>query len=245
MPKAPNDNPNYPSLWKAIADHERLRAPDRCAVQRGRVASRQFAGGFMLAPANDNQDWPLLKALRADGKLELVGAAERYRRLWDTASNVPLGTGQPNDLYVVPRYAKKDDPDNRTRGTLETAHAGGDFAGRKVLRETGKIAEKRIEEDARNPEQHATARVRTFKGENGLVAIIDARCDMERLHGVLGPLVDAFEEAVIHSATLAEIGAARGIGQHASGAGKMVVMMGLYAVQAEFMAMDRERRRVA
>lgn len=234
----------YPSLWKAIADHERATTIDRQTGQRARIARHQFAGGFMPAPANDNQAWPLLKALRQDGESDLIAIAERYRQLWDAASNVPLGTAQPNDLFVVPRYAKRDDPDNRTRGALETSHAGGEFAGGKVMRETGQIAERRIVDEARNPERHATARIRTYRGENGLVAIIDARRDMARLHGALGPLVEPFEEAVIHSATLVEIGQARGIGQHASGAGKMAVMIGMHAVRTEFEIMDRERRRL-
>jgi hypothetical protein len=234
-----------PSLWKAVADHARLVEGETETQLRQTHVIRRAQGFAWTSPANDNQAWPLLKALRQDGNEALVRVAERYRALWDRAHQVPMGTAQPNDLFVVPKYAAKDDPDNRTRGALETAHTDGEHAGGKVLRETGAVAEKRIRDGTPNPPRRATSRVRTDHTEDTLISIIDARRDLARLHAALGPLVDAFEEAVVDCSTLAEVGASRGIGQHAGGAGKLVVMMGMEAVQAELARIDRERRAVA
>jgi hypothetical protein len=232
----------HPSIWKAANDHDRAAGPEMKLSQFARIARSQFHGGFLDAPDNDNQAWPLLKSLRQDGKGELIAVAERYRRTHDSAQTQPMGTANPNDLFVVPKYGKSDDPDNRTRGVLETSHTAGEPTGGKVQRETGQIADTRLKAGAPNPARRSTSRVRTDNTEDVLVGIIDARRDLTRLRAVLGPLLGPFEEAVLDGETLADIGTARGIGQHAGGAGKLVVMMGLEAVQAEFRRIDRERR---
>lgn len=231
----------FPSVWKAANDHDRAAEPDAKLAQSARIASHQYSGGFQPPKAsNDNHGWPLLKALRQDGKDQLIAAAERYQALWHRAHTVPLGTGSADDLFVVPRYSKKDDPDNGTRGTLEITHTAGDWAGGKVLPETGMMASARAVKGKLNPTRRATKRIRTDHTESIMAAILDARVMITRLHGLLGPLVEPFEAAVITGATLTEIGEAGGIGQHAAGAGKLVVMMGLEVVAAEFQRMRGE-----
>lgn len=233
---------DHPSIWKAANDHGRAVEPEMKRRQFARIARSQYHGGFTDAPANDNQAWPLLKLLRQDGKSELIAVAERYRRTHDSGQTQMMGTANPRDLFVVPKYGKADDPDNRTRGALETSHTAGEPTGGKVQRETGQVADARQKAAAPNPVHRSTSRVRTDNTESILVASIDARRDLARLRAALGPLVGPFEEAVLDGETLSDIGAVRGIGQHAGGAGKLVVMMGLEAVQAEFCRMDREKR---
>lgn len=81
-----------------------------------------------------------------------------------------------------------------------------------------------------------------WNGDDALLAAIDSKRVIRRLQIALGPLREVFEDGVLHGETLSAIGAQRGIGQHASGAGKALVMLGLEAVQREFHQIDRMSR---
>ncbi|MGH8466280.1 MAG: hypothetical protein ACRER5_19235, partial [Pseudomonas sp.] len=72
---------------------------------------------------------------------------------------------------------------------------------------------------------------------------IDSRKGIYRLQQKLGPLVEPFEDAVLHGVTLSSIGEAKGGNTVSSGPiGRAYVMDGLAIVQAELAVMDREER---
>jgi hypothetical protein len=194
--------------------------------------------------ANDNQAWPLLAQLRKDGNGALVPVVTRYRQLWQCAYANPLeGTDPERSIFnVVQRSADKSDPDDRKKGTLLTSHSAGQDNGSKAIRETSDLADHRRKNGTPNPTRPGTARIREWHGEDMIASTIDAKRDILRLRAVLGVGREPFEESVCYGSTLTEIGASRDIGQHASGAGKMIVMLGIEAVQNEFRLMDRERR---
>lgn len=212
---------------------------------RAGIARRQFAGSIKSVPANDNQSWPLLAQLRKDGNDVLVPVAERYRQTYDRATmNGLQGVDAESNIFnVVQRPAVKSDPDNRTKGPLRLAHTAGQSAGGRVARPASE--DRRKDDDKPNPTRPGVAKSYSRRGDDMAVSVIDAKRDLLRLRKVLGPLVEPFEEAVVDGDTLTEIGRRRDAGQSAPGAGKLVVMIGLQAVQEEFGRMDREQRRAA
>jgi hypothetical protein len=232
---------NGPSAWRVEADRARITEEQPLMEHRARIAGHQYHGGFMPAPANDNQAWPLLAQLRKDGNDVLIPVAQRYRRLWERSRVEPLqGTNPEADIFnIVQRLAAKNDPDGRTKGTLRTRHAAGIGAGGKTKRAPD--PDKRADDDMPNPTRPGTARTRSWRGEDLVVSVIDAKRDIARLRAILGIGAEPFEEAVCLGSTLTEVGQSRGAGQSSPGAGKLVVMMGLQAVQEEFQRMDRER----
>jgi hypothetical protein len=238
-------NDNAPSLWKAITDHSRLVDEERQTELRREHIIRRAQAFTWTVPANDNQAWPLLQSLRKDGNASLVPVAERYRALWEKANLEPLkGTDPEADIFrIVMKPANKADPDGRTKGVLVTSHAAGIRTGGKRSRLQ---ASEKIRDDAGpNPTRPGTARTKTWRGEDIMASWIDANRDLDRLRCALGAVTEAFEEAVCYGATLTEIGRSRGAGQSAPGAGKLLVMLGLEVVQAEFARMDRDRKRCA
>lgn len=237
-------NDNAPT-WKDRVEAERpIEADNVVDLQRWHLARRAHAFAWKV-PKNDNQAWPLLAQLRRDGNEVLVPVAERYRQTFDRATmNGLQGVDVEGGLFnVVQRPAVKSDPDMRTKGPLKLAHtAAQSHGGRKVIPMN---EDKRKDNDKPNPTRPGTARSYTKRTDEMAVSVIDAKRDITRLRAALGPLVEPFEEAVISGDTLTEIGKRRDAGQSSPGAGKLVVMMGLEVVQAEFRKMDRERRLAA
>lgn len=231
--------------WKDKVDAERpVEAGNVLDLQRWHLARRAYAFTWK-APRNDNQAWPLLAQLRRDGNEVLVPVAERYRRTFDRAAmNGLQGVDVEGNVFnVVQQPAVKSDPDMRTKGPMKLAHTAGQaHGGRKVIPIN---EDKRKNDDKPNPTRPGTARSYSKRTDEIAVSVIDAKRDLHRLRAALGPLVEAFEEAVLDGDTLTEIGQRRDAGQSSPGAGKLVVMMGLQAVQAEFRKMDRERRAAA
>ncbi|MBK1793541.1 hypothetical protein JHL21_03420 [Devosia sp. WQ 349] len=236
-----------PSLWKASADHDRALSEERQATLKySHVMKRAAHWTDKPVPANDNQSWPLLQALRKDGNDAFVPVAERYRATHDRAMQEPLAATWHEDLYVVPKYANKADPENRTKGALQTAHTAGALSGGHVVRESSKLADKRLHEGTRNPPRRSVSKAREWHGEDNVAAVIDARTDLARYRSALGPLLKSFEDAVLHAATLTEVGESMGAASKTGGAvGKAVVMLGLQVVQEAMSAISWEQRGVA
>lgn len=237
-------NDNAPS-WKERVDVERpIEADNIVYLQRLHLAKRAHAFAWKV-PKNDNQDWPLLAQLRRDGNDVLVAVAQRHRRTFDrTTMNGLQGVDVESNIFnVVQQPAVKSDPDMRTKGPLRVAHTAGQSHGRRKV--VALNEDKRKDSDDPNPTRPGVAKSYSKRCDEMVVGVIDAKRDIARLRMALGPLVESFEEAVINGDTLTDIGKRRDAGQSSPGAGKLIVMMGLQAVQEEFRKMDWERRLVA
>lgn len=174
-----------------------------------------------------------------------MSVAERYRALWEKANLEPLqGVNPEADIFgIVQKPANISDPDGRTKGALQLTHTAGVKSGGKRKRTPS--SESITDATGPNPTRPGVARAPAKSGEDIMAAWIDANRDLDRLRAVLGPIAEAFEEAVCHGFTLTEVGLSRGAGQSSPGAGKLLVMMGLEVAAFEFGRIDRERRRSA
>jgi hypothetical protein len=201
-----NDNG---SPWKERADAERAAEAARCMELKRALLVRKATGFRWSVPANDNQAWPLAQQLRKDGNEPLLGVAERYRTLFDSAhTSAPLiGTEQGNDFMpLVQKVWDRPDGSTANKGVLTLKHhvvdVRGETPGADIV-----VARREPTTFLRRPAKPAAKR---WNGDNLIIAVIDSKRDLVRLRTALGPLAKTFEEAVVHGATLTDIGRGRG-----------------------------------
>lgn len=192
-----------------------------------KLAKRQSIG--TNEPANDNQPWPLAAQLRREGNEVLLAVAERYRSVYDAATYEPqlVGREPDNDMVLDVRQVTKTD------GTV--AYKG--VRVERLKRHEAANDNEVITFPPREPRRHP----QKWVGDAGLIAHIDGTYILSRLRIALGPLVECFDDAVLHGRTLTAIGQDNGLNSVASGPGaKLLVMLGLEAVQKELSQIDRE-----
>ncbi|MCW0235264.1 MAG: hypothetical protein OJJ21_16810 [Ferrovibrio sp.] len=238
------DNDNNAEKWtdddraKASAAHASYRAglaatrkaeAKACRRAGAPARHRQILGdGWDGKADNDNIGWPLAKALKADGKEHLLRAAMEYRRIEASANSGSQLGGTALGLEPV-RLDQKTwvnrEGEVVTKGERKlTSAAYADVAPTQAGRQT---------EGMMRPAQPAP---KPWNGDAKVNAMIDDKDRLARLRGVLGPMVDAFEDAVLSGRTLEDIG--RGVGRassksSAAPAGKAIVIMALYVVASE------------
>lgn len=205
---------------------------------------------WATCPANDNQAWPLAQWLRKDGNEVLLKVAERYRAMYDASIvEVPLIGAMPDENSSAPLDRRVHNREDGTVGykgvrTVKGAigRLDGDDGSSKVIPMNETIRSAMQSGVSTFPMRPKSPAMKKWNGDRLINAAIDSRKGIYRLQQKLGPLVEPFEDAVLHGETLRAIGEDRGIGQHAPGAGRVLVMMGLEVVQAELAVMDREER---
>lgn len=249
-PKADNDNPVFTVAEEAreltaIVDElddawtgVRMRVPEGVPVFRYGIdgpsedhriragqawyASNRFSG----QAANDNQDWPLGKLLKAEGAEYHLRLAERYRDLWN-AANMPcqlIGRDIGNDLYVL--------------GDRRLDESTGQFIDKGIKTVTGKRAQldvaptRAVKADPDKTKRRAKPMPKKWQGDWPLLHHIDAGRELAAVQCALGFLREGFEAAVVFGATLEAIGHDHGVGNKtgAKGGGRSIVMLGLQCV---------------
>lgn len=222
---------------------------------RARIQKRQAAGSGWDGVANDNEVFPFLTTLRRrqdDGSIALV---MRYRGLIALCAAQPLqgaaiGSDDPMSKEFVTR---------KMRGVAEVDAAakageaeivpGGDLTYKQLRKaKGGKASEPNRRAVAATQNTYArTASLGLKFTDEVLIRAIDAKPALGELRAALGPLLDAFEDAVLGGRTLAEIGVAAGYSKkRAEMAGDAWVTMALDTLRETWAAMTkREERRAA
>ena len=243
--KPANDNNPSKTEDEVKARRESVGPSKTYRKLSAQLRSRQSIGNPRAD--NDNQAWPLAEQLRRDGNEALLSVAERYRTVYEAAMYEPRLVGnQPDDFWSP----EQNHSINQKTGKLKlngqkrskTAAAmpvdDGTF---KVVSVTDEAWEQMVEAGPVTfPRRPKMQMLRKWNGDAVLIAAIDAKPMLARLQVALGPLLDVFEDAVISGMTFTDIGRTGGIGQHAAGAGKFAVMLGLQTVQEEFRRIDLE-----
>ncbi|WP_163269653.1 hypothetical protein [Chelativorans alearense] len=196
-------------------DEHRIRA------QAAWCSSQRFSGQH----ANDNQDWPLAKLLKAEGHDHCLALAERYRDLFDAAnSSVDLiGKDMADNIYLMHRT----DLDESTGKLLDKG--------------AKKVAGKKARLDMHG-KQSAKPIPKKWSGDWPLLHRIDANRELALAQAALGWLREALEAAVVGGEKLETIGRGHGARnpKGANGAGRALVFLGFQALD-EFW----QRRRIA
>lgn len=200
--------------------HDGPTIDDRLKMQAARLTSNKYRSQL----ANDNQDWPLKKLLNTEGNAVCLAWAERYRDLFDAAtSNVQMiGKDASENVYVLHR-SKEDE----STGTI-TYREEKVIKGKKSQLDT---QPNRATAAGEQTKKRAAPVPKKWQGDWPLLNKIDASYELARLRAKLGPIIPAFEAAVIDSQTLEDIGKAHGIGNKgAAGAGRALVFLGFDVV---------------
>lgn len=205
---------------------------------------------WIKCPANDNKDWPLAQWLRKDGNEVLLKVAQRYRAMYDASIvEVPLIGAMPDSDMAAPldqRVHNREDGSvgykgvRRVKGAI--ARTDGDDGTSNVVPINDKVRTAIQSGVSTFPMRPRSPVMKKWNGDRLINAAIDSRKGIRRLRDKLGPLVEAFEDAVLHGETLAAIGEERGGPRNAGVAGRVLVILGLEVVQRELAVIDREER---
>lgn len=215
---------------------KRLTAGAAVTVCQPGKPPKQFTAWKPGKPANDNepQSWPLAEALRRAGRHDDIELCDIYRGLWSIMAADPLQGRDPN----MSEGEKEVETENR--GSLDDETGEISYKGvRQTDRSPGTVTKATRKGDSDSGERYRPT-VSRFN-ERTLIAQIDSRAIWHRLRAALGPLLAAFEDACLDSATLTEIGETRGFSdKQASAAGRALVFEAIGALSAEWSAIRAE-----
>lgn len=239
MVDAANDNaPSFPPLG---VDHrrrmEKVSAEASAAVARitKRIARRQSIGDGWDGRTNDNIGWPLAKALLAAGQQDLLKYAMRYRQIETSATSEVLlgGTSLGQDPVQIDQKTWVR-PDGSVAYLGDRKITSAKFAGEAPATQKVRTSDTTMKAAAPVPKK--------WNGDAKVIDHIDDTRRLARLRAALGPIVAPVEEAVLHGATLEEVGRGMGAGSQkgASATGKAVVCMGLNVVREVLGEIRRE-----
>lgn len=242
--------------WKERTDTERETESSRVKSAKGEFLIRRAHAFAWSVPANDNQDWPLAKALRQSHDYELLGYAEYYRALADVAlSDIVLGMAPTSALLERMRMESLlPEGDDGNQGVdydrESTFDSGtGELVGTKIRQsksadavasDMGRQA-KRAEsgEEGHRSRGRSSAVRKPWRGDAPINSRIEARRELERLRAALGAIVNPFERLVVGGDTLGDVGVLSNSKDNAAtGAGRAVAYWGLMALQSEIGPLD-------
>lgn len=230
-----------------IADIRRRRAERVSAAQRAeakavkrqkaRIAARQSIGdGWDGRADNDNVNWPLVKALFAEGNHDLVKYAIRYRQIEASATSGAQLTGQTptdGDYLVVAHETAFNNNGEIVYGKVRRSRSA-DAIGSTPPRQANRATETTMKPSGPVPKK--------WNGDAKVNAMLDDRVLLARLRARLGVIVEPFEELVLHGATLEKVGRSMGAGnvRAAMSSAKTIAHLGLISVRDELGELRRE-----
>jgi hypothetical protein len=218
-----DENAEYRAKRRAVVA-AKVKAESRALNNmRRKIRKRQEEGNdWDGAAANDNRiDWPLAKAMTADGNHDLLRVAIRYRAIHDRAMSQPLlgeGVVVGSELSVLHRLVDRGDGVMVNKGEVVLKSAAP--TEYPAMRATPTSSESK---------KKAAPIPKPWNGDRVVNDAIDARSLLASLHRRLGPLTEPVEMAVIDGATLEKCGNAAGVANRsgAQAAGKVLVYNGL------------------
>lgn len=251
-------NDNEP-VAKGVVDRRVSLAAKAAPTRRHRaiaskIVKRQSIGEGYVVPENDNdawplqseaEAWPLRDQLQRDGNTELLRVAERYRAIYD-AVHLPvelIGTVGDDTYSVEQKHARQPNGAIKRNGIKRARKRQPlvtDGASRVYAMDEG-VRDEMLSGTGTWKRKPTSPIARRWTGDERLHARIDSEPVLWWLQGALGPLVEVFENAVVHRMSFTEIGRGKG-GNTASSApiGRAYVMDGLAVVQRTLRVLDAE-----
>jgi hypothetical protein len=216
-------------LDKDEVKRRRLKETKAIKVQLRRIGKRQSIGnGWDGKADNDNPSLPIIKALLAEGNNDLLPALLLYRRVEAAATSGAelLGGATPNseplhveqDLWMDERTGeikRKGEKRSKSKDSLPwRAKATDVFTWTYTKRLPAPVPTK-------------------WNGDAKVIARIDGLQKLAEFRTALGPLVEPFEEAAIHGATLEKVGMMAGAksSRSAMAVGRSVIHMALSVIR--------------
>lgn len=220
------------------------------------IKKRQDIGDPSIVQSR-SEDFPLLEALRRDGKQEQVEVVKRYRRLVALCEAEPLkGLDYSKadggelvreskrltpeaDIDAAAASDWKDIPDGEIKQSAKIKKSKGAYS----------IPPKRVVVSDRPDASEAyvikTESLHVKITDETLNEHIDAKPILAELRRALGPLLDPFEDAVLGGQNFTKIGRAEGADYKPDIVGRTLVMRAIHAVDGAWQDIDARERRLA
>lgn len=218
---------------RAIA--ERQKPSSEVLFQQGRLkaleARRPDWDGTPDA-ANDNVGWPLARALRIEGNLELLRIAVRYRQIErDATDGCQLMGLSPTADLGLDRESKANEDGSITFGKVRKSSSANAAAST-----PGRRSKSTARDDGTTSHLRSSNVQRKWTGDDKLNARIDASRILAELRAAVGAFAGPLEALVVEGETYEQVGRSAGIGNRAGaiGYGRGVAHQGLLAAKDVF-----------
>jgi hypothetical protein len=212
------------------AEVRRKEERARMAPVRAALAKRQAKGN--PSADNDNENWPLLTALKREGDNDSVALVLAYRKLAALAACQPLqGQRMAGGEPVVHRQTNLSAQTERVlveaqaKGWTGTSLPGGEFHYKEVKKRKGGTFHLPAQQAVvTNDETRVcTAPLALPFSDELLLRQIDAKPVLDHVRKSLGPLQDILDDAVLGSRSYTEIGRRKGAKAKPDEAGRVLV----------------------
>lgn len=251
--------PRRQSTPEERADGRSMAAIKARAEKRGMakiirsIAKRQDIGDPSTRQS-ESEAFPLIEALRRDGKHELVGVVLRYRRLVALCEAEPLKglDYSKSDGGEVVRESKKLTPeadiDEAAASKWESVPDGELKVSTKIKKSKGAHAMPARRTVVATNDNMASGNI--IKTESLHVKLtdevlnehIDAKPVLAELRSSLGPLVEPFEDAVLGGMSYTEVGRNDGERTQPAVAGRTLIGRAVGAISVKWQEIDKRQK---
>lgn len=217
------------------------------------IAKRQDVGD-PTCRRSEGEDFPLMEALRRDGKTDAIAVVIRYRKLVALCEAEPLKglDYSKSDGGEVVRVSKRLTPeaDIDAAEAIKWSHVpdGEIKQSSKIKKSKGahaSPARRTVVADNDNIAAGSVIKTESLHvklTDEVLNAHIDAKPILAELRSVLGPLVEPFEDAVLGGMTYAEIGRYNEEESKPSVAGRVLVGMAIGSLSVKWQEIDKREK---
>lgn len=260
--------------WEPIEEHSKISVRRRQSTSEERAAGRVIAAnkakeerrsmgkiikaiskrqdiGDPSCRPSEGEDFPLLEALRREGREDMIATVIRYRRLVALCEAEPLkglDYGRADGGEVVRETKRltpeadidaaaasewKDVPDGEIKVTTKVKKSRGAHSipsKRTVVAANDNVASGSV---IRTESLHVKLT------DEILNAHIDAKPILAELRAALGPLIEPFEDAALGGQSYSEIGRRRGEDLKPAVAGRALVGMACGTISVKWQEIDR------
>lgn len=223
----------FPETSQARLDKDEVRekhVAEGKAIKKQirRISKRQAVGkDWDGKAANDNPSLPIIKALLAEGNNDLLPALLLYRRVEAAATSDAQLSGQA--VGNEPLHAEQDLWLDETTGAIKRKGEKQSKSKDSLPWRSQAANVMRWTYTKQLPAQVPTK----WNGDAKVIARIDGVQQLARFRSLLGPLVEPFEEAALHGATLEKVGMMAGAtnSRSAMAVGRSVIHMALITIR--------------
>lgn len=225
----------------------------KMAKVRRAIVKRQSIGDPSCRQS-EGEDFPLLEALRREGREDVIAIVIRYRRLVALCEAEPLkglDYSKADGGEVVRETKKltpeadidaanasnwKDMPDGEVKVTTKIKKSRGSYASaakRTIVAANDNVASGSVIK---------TESLHVKITDEILNEHIDAKPILSELRNALGPLVEPFEDAVLGGRSYSDVGRTSGEDGRPSVAGKAIVGMACGTISVKWQEIDKREK---
>ena len=225
---------------RPIVNAKKAKEARAMKIQTSRIGRRAAKGFDWDGSANDNVSMPAIKWLRTNRDEEMLKPFLAYVRIEaaaDSGAELMGNQATGTDLLQIDQRTWLDPTTGDIKYKGERRLTGIEFTGREHATKSKDVDPLQVKK--------APAPVpRPFGGDRAVIECIDAKPKLRRLRAALGPLLEPFEDMVLHAKSLEAVGWNTGASNNraAMAVGGSLLMMGLAVVAQELGEIRHEER---